>query len=138
MSNKERQQYGMLLLVRVSSAKQWQEGESPDYQISRGLEFAERRFGLVNEEVYILTEVYSGRSEERPELEKALEIIIKNKIPRCAFFDIDRFTRAGPAFYDLTKRRFREVGCEIVDVRHDNLELCPRSLEIMVNCQRRG
>ena len=106
-----------MLLVRISSPKQIKEGDSPEYQIARGLADAEKRFGYSREEVFILTETFSGRKEERPSLDQALILVEQMKLERLLFFDIDRLTRAGPGFYEQVKRKFHNLGCEIVDVK---------------------
>lgn len=106
-----------LLLIRVSTTKQVQTGESPEHQLRRGLVSAEQRFGASPDEVFVMNETWSGRAEDRPSLEQAFELARSCSIPHLLFFDIDRLTRAGPEQYERIKRRFKEIGCDIVDVK---------------------
>lgn len=109
--------YRCLLLIRVSSTSQAQESDSPEYQTRRGLHVAQTRFGFDPAQVLIWTEVYSGRSEERPKINEALALIKKHKIGCALFLDIDRFTRAGAGNYDRLKRKFHALGCTVFDVK---------------------
>lgn len=106
-----------LLLVRISTTKQLQDSDSPEHQIKRGLVCAERRFGIARDYVFILTEAYSGRKEERPSLDQAFEMVEQYGIQYLLVYDIDRLTRAGASHYEAIKRRFKHIGCDIVDVK---------------------
>ena len=109
--------YNCLLLVRISTIKQLQDSDSPEHQISRGLACAAKRYGYAKEEVFILTEAYSGRKEERPCLDQAFEMVSQYSIKTLLVYDIDRLTRAGAAHYELIKRQFKALGCDVVDVK---------------------
>ena len=109
--------YKCLLLVRISTTKQQQESDSPEHQIARGLACAQKRYDYSADEVFILTEAYSGRKEERPCLDQAFEMVEKHRLEKLLVYDIDRLTRAGAAHYELIKRRFKSLGCDIVDVK---------------------
>jgi DNA invertase Pin-like site-specific DNA recombinase len=109
--------YKCLLLVRISTVKQMQESDSPEHQISRGLACAQKRYGYSTEEVFILTESWSGRKEDRPSLEQAFDMAQSHKLEKLLVYDIDRLTRAGVVHYELIKRRFKAIGCDIVDVK---------------------
>lgn len=115
-AQKKRGQYKCLLLVRISSPKQSQTSDSPEHQIRKGLDYAKTRFGFYEHDVLILSEMYSARKEEHPYLDEAETLVKLHGIEVCLFFDIDRFTRAGAAHYEITKKRFKSIGCEIVDV----------------------
>ena len=109
--------YKCLLLIRVSTKKQSQTGESPEHQLRRGLATAASRFHANPEEVFVMNETWSGRAEDRPSLDQAYELVRSCVIPNLLFYDIDRLTRAGPEQYERIKRRFKDVGCDIVDVK---------------------
>lgn len=109
--------YECILLVRISTTKQLQESDSPEHQIRRGLACAEKRLGVPKNRVFILTEAYSGRKEDRPSLDQAYEMVRDTRIPYLLVYDIDRLTRAGAAQYEAIKSRFKSVGCDIVDVK---------------------
>lgn len=109
--------YDCILLVRISTTKQLHDSDSPEYQIKRGLACAEKRFGIPADRVFILTESFSGRKEERPSLDQAFDMVEQYSIKYLLFFDIDRFTRAGPEYYTPMKERFKSVGCEVYDVK---------------------
>ncbi|WP_273281360.1 recombinase family protein [Pseudooceanicola atlanticus] len=109
--------YKCLLLVRISTTKQVQESDSPEHQIRRGLAFAEKRYGYTRDQVFILTEAWSGRREDRPCLDQALDMVEKHGLLHLFVYDIDRLTRAGAAHYELLKRKFKAAGCEIADVK---------------------
>lgn len=109
--------YKCILLVRISTTKQLQESDSPEHQIRRGLACAEKRLGIPKDQVFILTEAYSGRKEDRPSLDQAFEMVRDKRIPYFLVYDIDRLTRAGAAQYEAIKHRFKSVGCDILDVK---------------------
>jgi DNA invertase Pin-like site-specific DNA recombinase/uncharacterized coiled-coil protein SlyX len=109
--------YNCLLLVRISTIKQLHDSDSPEHQIKRGLSCAEQRFGIAKDQVFILTEAFSGRKEERPSLDQAFEMVSQYGMGYLLVYDIDRLTRAGAAHYEAIKRRFKSVGCDIVDVK---------------------
>lgn len=111
------QKYKCLLLVRISTTKQLQESDSPEHQIRRGLAFAEKRYGYTRDQVFILTEAWSGRREDRPCLDQALDMVEQHSLEHLFVYDIDRLTRAGAAHYELLKRKFKAAGCEIADVK---------------------
>ncbi len=115
--NKLDGRYQCLLLVRISTIKQLQDSDSPEHQIARGLACAKRRFGLEKEQVLIITEAWSGRKEERPSLDQALEMVQAHSISYLLVYDIDRLTRAGVSHYEIVKRRFAAVGCSLIDVK---------------------
>lgn len=109
--------YQCLLLIRVSTTKQSQESDSPEHQLRRGLATAKTRFGVEADRVFVLNETWSGRKDDRPSLDQAFELAKTYAIPTLLVYDIDRLTRAGPAQYEIIKRRFKSIGCSIVDVK---------------------
>ena len=108
--------YKCLLLVRISTTKQLRESDSPEHQMARGYACAARH-GFTQEEVLVIHEAYSGRKEDRPMLDQALDLATSMVLKKLFIFDIDRLTRAGPAHYERIKRGFAEIGCEIIDVK---------------------
>ena len=108
--------YRCLLLVRVSTVGQ-HDGEGADLQMDRGFKCAKERFNIPREQVKPYVETWSGRKEERPHLEEVYDIVAAERIKLVLFYDIDRLTRAGPGFYERTKKRFQALGAEIADVK---------------------
>lgn len=108
--------YKCLLLVRISTTKQLQESDSPEHQMARGYACAVRH-GYSKEEVLVVHEAYSGRKEDRPKLDQAMDLASSMGLTKLFIFDIDRLTRAGPAHYERIKRDFSAIGCEIIDVK---------------------
>ena len=107
-------QNNCLILVRVSSAKQAQQGESLEDQeaICRGI--AEKNNLDV---IAIFKEQFSGRKNSRPIIDEILSYIKKNpgKVKYLIFRAIDRFTRNGTLGYENLKQRLDEYGVQLID-----------------------
>lgn len=100
-------------LLRVSTDKQFQEGESIEAQ-RRKVEFAARRERI--DIVSFFTEHYSGRKSDRKVLEELFQFLEKNPdVDYVIVGDIDRFTRGGTEIYLRLKRRLRELNVSLVD-----------------------
>lgn len=100
-------------LLRVSTDKQFQEGESIEAQ-RRKVEFAARRERI--DIVRFFTEHYSGRKSDRRVLDDLFEFLAENKdIQVVIVGDIDRFTRGGTEVYLHLKRQMRELGVSLID-----------------------
>jgi len=100
-------------LLRVSTDKQFQEGESIEAQ-RRKVEFAARRESI--DIVRFFTEHYSGRKSDRRVLDDLFEFLAENKdIQVVIVGDIDRFTRGGTEVYLHLKRQMRELGVSLID-----------------------
>lgn len=100
-------------LLRVSTDKQFQEGESIQAQ-RRKVEFAARRERI--DIVRFFTEHYSGRKSDRRVLDDLFEFLAENKdIEVVIVGDIDRFTRGGTEVYLHLKRQMRELGVSLID-----------------------
>ncbi|PCH68866.1 MAG: hypothetical protein COC12_09660 [Rhodobacteraceae bacterium] len=100
-------------LLRVSTDKQFQEGESIETQ-RRKVEFAARRQRI--DIVRFFTEHYSGRKSDRRVLDELFEFLADNKdIEVVIVGDIDRFTRGGTEIYLQLKRQLRELKVVLVD-----------------------
>ncbi|MDJ0627620.1 MAG: recombinase family protein [Rhodobacter sp.] len=110
-------EYDGLLMIRVSTTKGAKESEGPEWQLDRGLAFAQNELGIHSDKIMVQNEIWSGRDEQRPGMGQAFDIAEKHGIPHVVFFDIDRFTRAGPEHYGYWKRKFAAIGCAIHDVK---------------------
>lgn len=103
-----------LALVRVSSTKQANEGESLDVQKKICIE-ASKNKGY--EIIHTFEESYSGRKNERPVLESLFDYLEENQGQIEAVFirDIDRFTRGGSYSYTHLKTRLLNYGTVLID-----------------------
>jgi len=100
-------------LLRVSTDKQFQEGESIETQ-RRKVEFVARREQIDVARFFI--EHYSGRKADRRILDELFTFLDENKdIDTVIVGDIDRFTRGGTEIYLQLKRRLRELNVCLVD-----------------------
>jgi site-specific DNA recombinase len=107
-------QKNALILCRVSSSKQAQEGESLDVQEAVCRRIAE---GINHKVLQVFRESYSGAKEYRPVVEEIFSYIknSKTKVDILIFRAIDRFTREGPFGYESLKERLADCGVEIID-----------------------
>jgi hypothetical protein len=100
-------------LLRVSTDKQFQEGESIETQ-RRKVEFVARRERI--DVVRFFIEHYSGRKTDRRILDELFTFLDENRdIDSVIVGDIDRFTRGGTEIYLQLKRRLRELSVRLVD-----------------------
>ena len=100
-------------LLRVSTDKQFQEGESIETQ-RRKVEFVARRERI--DVVRFFIEHYSGRKSDRRILDELFTFLDENRdIDDVIVGDIDRFTRGGTEIYLQLKRRLRELSVRLVD-----------------------
>ena len=85
-------------LLRVSSDRQYQEGQGINVQKRTIDYFAERNEYAI---VRYFVEHYSGRKADREVLEEIIEYLAKNEgeISALIVSQIDRFTRAGADVY---------------------------------------
>lgn len=115
MSNKShyaRHHLGVALL-RVSTDRQFQEGESIEHQ-RRKVELVSRRHNI--DLVRIFTEHFSGRKNNREVLDEIFDFLIENRdIEYVIIGDIDRFTRGGSEIYLGLKRKLRELKVTLID-----------------------
>ena len=106
------QRFGVALL-RVSTDRQFQEGESIDTQ-RRKTEFVARRERI--DIVRFFTEHYSGRKSDRRVLDDLFTFLADNRDITCVIVgDIDRFTRGGTEIYLSLKRRLRALDVALID-----------------------
>lgn len=107
-----RQRFGVALL-RVSTDKQFQEGESIETQ-RRKVEFVARRERI--DIVRFFTEHYSGRKSDRRVVEELFAFLEENRdITQVFVGDIDRFTRGGTEVYLSLKRELRALNVALID-----------------------
>lgn len=100
-------------LLRVSTDRQFQEGESIENQ-RRKTEFVARREGL--DIVRFFTEHYSGRKTDRRVLDELFEFLrLQKDIEVVLVGDIDRFTRGGSEIYLRLKRELSDLGVSLID-----------------------
>ncbi len=100
-------------LLRVSTDKQFQEGESIETQ-RRKTEFVGRRQQI--DIVRFFTEHYSGRKSDRRVLEDLFTFLQENPDITCVIVgDIDRFTRGGTEVYLALKRQLRALNVSLID-----------------------
>jgi len=100
-------------LLRVSTDRQFQEGESIETQ-RRKVEFVARRERI--DIVRFFTEHYSGRKSDRRVLDDLFAFLGENRDITCVIVgDIDRFTRGGTEIYLALKRRLRELNVNLID-----------------------
>ncbi len=103
-----------LIYLRVSSAKQAQQGESIEDQ-KKICEIVADRYKLNVLEVF--SEQFSGRKNERPVIEDIISYIKShpNKVKFLIFRAIDRFTRNGTLGYESLKQRLAQYGVSLID-----------------------
>lgn len=100
-------------LLRVSTDKQFQEGESIETQ-RRKTELVARRERI--DIVRFFTEHYSGRKDDRRVLDELFEFLQDNPdIKYVIVGDIDRFTRGGTEIYLSLKRQLRALNVALID-----------------------
>lgn len=100
-------------LLRVSSDKQFQQGQSIETQQMKVNLCAERRQVAI---VRYFIEHFSGRSTDRQVIEELLEFLQENSdIKAVIVCDIDRFTRAGAEMYLFLRRQLYAIGIELID-----------------------
>lgn len=100
-------------LLRVSTDKQFQEGESIETQ-RRKTEFVARRERI--DIVRFFTEHYSGRKADRQVLDDLFAFLAENRdITSVIVGDIDRFTRGGTEIYLALKRQLRDLNVALID-----------------------
>ncbi|WP_306046592.1 recombinase family protein [Nioella sp. MMSF_3534] len=108
----DQQRLGVALL-RVSTEKQFQEGESIEAQ-RRKVEFVAKRQHI--DIVSFFVEHYSGRKTDRRTLDDMFAFLEANKdVSFVLVGDIDRLTRGGTEIYLALKRRLYEMGVELID-----------------------
>ena len=102
--------------LRVSSSKQFQQGESILDQNNICLNVAKSRNLSIVPDNKPFFDVFSGRKETRPGYEKLIDFIKKNKnVKYCIIRCIDRFTRSGTLVYETMKNELEHLGVQLID-----------------------
>ncbi len=105
---------------RVSTENQELEGTSLQSQLDACLKLAEEK-GYEVEERYILQEVWSGLTLERPDLTKLRGWLHSGEIQAVIIYDSDRFSRDGYDFVTLIRdcqRANAELLCVSEPIEH--------------------
>src|SRR5919199_2781572 len=102
-----------VIAVRVSSDKQFQEGDSPEAQREQLKRLAVSLNATVKK-TFIFAE--SGAKAEQP-MQAAIDYCRdpKNNIQFFLIKSIDRFTRGGADLYSQLKKQLDELGISLVD-----------------------
>jgi site-specific DNA recombinase len=106
--------YGVIL-VRVSTLKQFQEGSSLDDQVLQCKHYALGKHIPLTGKVFPL--VISGQKDEKILLDEVFEYCRdpKNRIKYLIFKSIDRLSRGGSYIYSNLKAKLSEYGVEFLD-----------------------
>lgn len=103
-----------LILCRVSSIKQAQQGESIEVQERICRNIAERNNLTV---LKVFKEQFSGRKEDRPVIEEIFSYVkhSRKKVSVLIFRSIDRFSRGGTRGYETLLERLLNKGVQLID-----------------------
>ena len=100
-------------LLRVSTDRQFQEGESIETQ-RRKVEFVAQRQRI--DVVRFFVEHYSGRKTDRKVIDEVFTYLTDNPdIDVTIIGDIDRFTRGGSEIYLRLRRELRALSVDLID-----------------------
>ncbi len=107
-------QRNAVVAIRVSSDKQFQEGDSPQAQKEQLTRYAGTLDATINK-VFIFAE--SGGKIKQP-MQEAIDYCRdpKNDIQLFIIKSIDRFTRGGADFYGPLKKQLEEINVQLVDL----------------------
>lgn len=102
---------------RISTTGQFR-GDSLENQEEVARRVATKKYGYKPEEIITFNEIYTGTMQSRPEFEEMMEFAFEHKetIERVFITKIDRFSRAGPSWYEQAKKRLKDMEIELVDV----------------------
>jgi len=100
--------------IRVSTAKQGIDGDSPEDQLRQIEQYALGRSAKV---VKQFTFMESASKEQQP-MQEAIDYCKdpKNNVQLFIVKSIDRFTRAGSYSYDMLKNQLDDCGVTLVDI----------------------
>ena len=102
--------------LRVSSSKQFQNGESILDQKNICVKVAEAKNLRIVPKNEPFVDVFSGRKENRPGYELLKAYIKKNRnVKWCIIRCIDRFTRSGTLVYEMMKKDLADLGVQLID-----------------------
>lgn len=102
-----------VIAVRVSSEKQFQEGDSPEAQREQ-LKRLAASLNTVVKKTFVFAE--SGAKAQQP-MQAAIDYCRdpKNNIQLFLIKSIDRFTRGGADYYGSLKKQLDQIGVSLVD-----------------------
>jgi hypothetical protein len=102
--------------LRVSSTKQFQQGESIEDQRRICINVAKlNNLGIIPADKPFY-DVYSGRKEKRPGYEDLKRFAKKHpSVKYCIIRGIDRFTRSGAFVYELMKKELGSLNIQLID-----------------------
>lgn len=108
-----------MLYARVSTDKQWQQGDSLEAQIRAMRKYTTERAYIIPKGA-IFSEQFSGTTDKRPELDKAIEEIkeFKRQGIKISYFIIhkmDRGSRGWPDVHFSIKKQLQALWVELVD-----------------------
>src|SRR3989338_5531502 len=102
--------------LRVSSSKQFQNGESIEDQKKICINVAKSKNLRLIPENKPFFDVFSGRKDRRPAYEELKKFCKKNpSVKYCIIRGIDRFTRNGAMVYETMKGELESIGVELID-----------------------
>ena len=102
--------------LRVSSSKQFQNGESILDQKNICINVAKSKNLRIVPEDSPFIDIFSGRKESRPGYELLIAYIKKNhNVKWCVIRCIDRFTRSGTLVYEMMKKELADLGVQLID-----------------------
>lgn len=101
-------------LLRVSSDRQYQEGQGIDVQKQANDFFAKRNDYVI---VRYFLEHFSGRKADRQVLDEIIQFAAEHEgeVSALIVSQIDRFTRAGADVYLYLQKQLRALGVELLD-----------------------
>ena len=103
-----------VIAIRVSSDKQFQQGDSPEAQREQLTRHADN-LDVAIKKTFIFAE--SGAKIKQP-MQEAIDYCRdpKNNIQLFIIKSIDRFTRGGADYYGPLKKQLEEIGVQLIDM----------------------
>ena len=102
--------------LRVSSSRQFQQGESIEDQKNICSNVASRRNLRIIPSNKPFVDIFSGRKDKRPSYDDLKIFCKKNRnVKYCIIRGIDRFTRSGALTYETMKNELESLGVQLID-----------------------
>ncbi len=105
------------IYCRVSTEDQEREGTSLQSQLEACEKLAEEK-GYEVEEQYIIREVYSGLTLDRPKLNELREWVRDKQVDVVIAYTLDRLSR-DPVHFIILQEELERVGVELILVTED-------------------